>query len=130
MQRIMSLLVVAVMGCSSGNAVAPSSARLIVSLPAAQINIARGTRSSIGAAVTREGGADVPVTITVNTPTGVTVTIASESTVGATTTATLAITVSAAANQGRYVVVVNGHATGYPDASAQLEIDLPDLAQP
>jgi hypothetical protein len=126
----MSLLVFAVAGCSSSNAVALNGPRLIVSLPAAQISVARGTRTSIGAAVTREGGAQVPVTISVDTPAAVTVSVTNASTVGTTTTATLAITVSAAATQERYTIVVLGHATGYPDASAQLEIDLPNLAQP
>lgn len=130
MKRIVSLLVLGTsLGCGAATAVAPTD-RLIVSLPAAKISVPRGTRTSIGAAVTREGGAQSTISITVDAPAAVTVSVATESTLGNTTTATLAVTVSSTAAQGSYIVVIHGHAAGYPDASAQLEIDLPDPPPP
>ena len=125
MQRaVRALLIAAAFGCSSTNTVAPSTAQLLISFPASVINATRGNRIAVPVEVTRENGAASTVTITLSVPTGVTASIASQTVNGATTTAQLAITVNAAAATGRYVVGIQAHATGYPDASASLALDV------
>jgi hypothetical protein len=125
MQRaVRALLIAAVFGCSSTNTVAPSTAQLVISLPATVISATRGNRIAVPVEVTRENGPASTVTITVSAPTGVTASVASQSANGSTTTAEIAVTVNGAAATGRYVVVISAHATGYPDASSSLALDV------
>jgi hypothetical protein len=118
------LLIGACWACGSDNVVAPNPARLVISLPASVISVTRGNRIAVAAEVTREGGPASAMTISITAPTGVTASVASQSTTGSTMTAELAFTVSSSAATGRYTVVIVGHATGYPDATATLALDL------
>jgi hypothetical protein len=130
MQRAVLLLLTGALACSSSNTVAPNTARLVISLPANEISVTRGNRVAIAASVTREGGPASAVTLTLEAPTTVTASVASESTNGSTTTAEVALTVNSSAASGRYVVVIRARATGYPDATANLSLDLNTLAPP
>ena len=125
MKRVVQLLFIGLIAaCSASNTVASTSPRLVISLPANVISVTRGNRVAIAAAVTREDGPANPVTVTASAPTGITVSVASTTTSGTTTTAELEITVNSATASGTYTVVITSRATGYPDATATLSLDL------
>jgi hypothetical protein len=124
MKRAVRLLLVAAITACGADTVAPSTAHLVISLPANLISVTRGNRVAVAAEVTREDGPANAVTFTITAPTGITASVVSQNTTGTTTTAELAITANSSAATGRYVVVIQARATGYPDASASLSLDL------
>lgn len=125
MKRVVAVLLLIASGaCGSDNAVAAPSARLVISLAAAQVSALRGSRLSVATEVTRENGSASTVLITVSAAAGVTASVSSLSTNGNSTTATISIVVGSTTLPGSYPVVIRAQANGYPDATSQVVVDV------
>jgi hypothetical protein len=125
MKRVVGILLLVVSGaCGSDNAVATPSSRLVISLAAAQVSAVRGSRLSVATEVTRVNGSASPIVITVSAAAGVTASVSNESTNGNSTTAAISILVGATTLPGQYSVVIRAQATGYPDATSQVVVDV------
>jgi hypothetical protein len=125
MKRVVGILLLIVAGaCGSDNSVAAPSARLVISIAAAQVSAVRGSRLSVATEVTRVNGSASAVLISVSAAAGVTASVSNESTNGNSTTGAISIVVGATTLPGQYPVVIHAQANGYPDATAQVVVDV------
>jgi hypothetical protein len=125
MKRVLGILLLAMAGaCGSDNVVATPTARLVISLAAAQVSAVRGSRLAVATEVTRVDGGASTVLITVSAATGVTASVANESINGNSTTAMISIVVGSTTLPGTYPVVIRAQASGYPDATSQVVVDV------
>jgi hypothetical protein len=112
------LVTAAAVGCSSGDGGTEPGAIALAILPtSATIN--QGGSQAVAATLTRSGGFNGTVNLTVTgQPTGVTGVVSNVVTTGTTTTATVTINVDAATAVGDYPLVVHGTGTGVTEATA------------
>ena len=125
MKRVVAVLLLIVSSaCGSDNAVAAPTARLVISIAAAQVSAVRGSRLSVATEVTRENGSASAVLIGVSAAAGVTANVSNQTTNGNSTTATISIVVGSTTLPGSYAVTIHAQATGYPDATSQVVVDV------
>lgn len=125
MKRLLSLLLLGVVSaCSSSNSTAVTTAHLVISLAAAQVNASQGSRLSVATEVTREDGPENTITTTVSAPTGVTASVSNASTSGNTTTVSIMIAVGSTTLPGAYTITIGATAVGYPQATAQFVVNV------